>query len=473
MKKHNNIMIHGTGSSVGKTLIVAGLCRVFAQDGYRVSPFKSQNMALNSFVDTEGLELSRGTVIQAEAGYEIPRAFMNPILLKPNSDNNSQVIINGKVAYTADDKNNIENNFDIAVLEGGGSPAEINLREYDLVNMGMAELVDSPVILVGNIDIGGVFASIYGTVMLLDENDRKRIKGYIINKFRGDSDLLKPAIEILDKRFKDEGLDIKFLGVLPYADLKIEEEDSLSDEDKRVYSDDKKYINISIIKTKKMSNFTDFHAFKQYDDVRVRYIYDVKDLGDEDIIIFPGSKNTITDLEDLKERGIFERVKELKEKGKIIIGICGGLQMLGKKIYDPKHLESDILETEGFNFFDYETTFDEIKKTEQVTKKIGATEGILKDFNDYDIKGYEIHQGVTNISSPVICKDNVFATYIHGIFDNSKFTNDLLNMIRRKKSMPEQKEVLSFNEFKEREYDKLAKLLRENLDMQEIYKILN
>ena len=174
--------------------------------------------------------------------------------------------------------------------------------------MGMAELVDSPVILVGNIDIGGVFAAIYGTVMLLDENDRKRIKGYIINKFRGDSDLLKPAIEILDKKFKDEGLDINFLGVLPYADLKIEEEDSLSDEDKRVYSDDKKYINISIIKTKKMSNFTDFHPFKQYDDVRVRYVYDIKDLGDEDIIIFPGSKNTIADLEDLKKKGIFEKV---------------------------------------------------------------------------------------------------------------------------------------------------------------------
>ena len=225
MKKHKNIMIQGTGSSVGKTLMVAGLCRIFAQDGYRTTPFKSQNMALNSFVDIEGLEMSRGTVIQAEAAYEIPRAFMNPILLKPNSDNNSQVIINGKVAYTADAKNyfsnskelkkialdsyknNIENNFDIAVLEGGGSPAEINLREYDLVNMGMAELVDSPVILVGNIDIGGVFASIYGTVMLLDEEDRKRIKGYIINKFRGDSDLLKPAIDILDKKFKDEGLD--------------------------------------------------------------------------------------------------------------------------------------------------------------------------------------------------------------------------------------------------------------------------
>ena len=490
MKKHKNIMIQGTGSSVGKTLMVAGLCRIFAQDGYRTTPFKSQNMALNSFVDIEGLEMSRGTVIQAEAAYEIPRAFMNPILLKPNSDNNSQVIINGKVAYTVDAKtyfsnskdlkkialdsykNNIEANFDIGVLEGGGSPAEINLREYDLVNMGMAELVDSPVILVGNIDIGGVFASIYGTVMLLDEQDRKRIKGYIINKFRGDSDLLKPAIEILDKKFKDEGLDIKFLGVLPYADLRIEEEDSLSDEDKRVYSDNKEYINISVIKTKKMSNFTDFHAFKQYDDVRLKYVYDAKDLGNEDIIIFPGSKNTITDLEDLKERGIFEKVKELKEKGKIIVGICGGLQMLGKKIYDPKHLESDILETEGFNFFDYETTFDEIKKTEQVTKKLELTEGILKDFNNYEVKGYEIHQGISTFDSPVICKERTFATYIHGIFDNSKFTNDFLNIVRREKNMPEQKEIFSFNEFKEKEYDKLAELLRKNLDMTEIYKIL-
>ena len=305
--------------------------------------------------------------------------------------------------------------------------------------------------------------------MLLDEADRKRIKGYIINKFRGDSDLLKPAIEILDKKFKDEGLDIKFLGVLPYADLRIEEEDSLSDEDKRVYSDNKEYINISVIKTKKMSNFTDFHAFKQYDDVRLKYVYDAKDLGNEDIIIFPGSKNTITDLEDLKQRGIFEKVKELKEKGKIIVGICGGLQMLGKKIYDPKHLESNILETEGFNFFDYETTFDEIKKTEQVTKRLELAEGILKDFTNYEVKGYEIHQGISTFDSPVICKNRVLATYIHGIFDNSKFTNDFLNIVRREKNTPEQKEIFSFNEFKEREYDKLAKLLRENLDIKEIY----
>ena len=493
MLKHRNIMIQGTGSSVGKTVLVAGLCRIFAEDGYRVAPFKSQNMALNSFVDIEGLEMSRGTVVQAEAAYEVPRAFMNPILLKPNSDNNSQVIINGKVAYTANAKDYfskskelkqialesykiLENNFDIAVLEGGGSPAEINLREYDLVNMGMAELVDAPVVLVGNIDTGGVFASIYGTVMLLEKEDRARIKGYIINKFRGDSDLLKPAIEIMDKKFKERGLDIKFLGLIPYGDFKVEEEDSLTEmtvEKKSLIEKDKKYIEISIIKTKKMSNFTDFYAFNQYDDVKVKYVYDEKDLGNEDIIIFPGSKNTITDLQDLKARGLYDKIVKLKKEGKIIVGICGGLQMLGAKIYDPKCLESSVTEIDGFNFFDYETTFGEIKKTVQVKKDILNQSGILKNFNGYEIEGYEIHQGVSTFTEPIICKDNVFATYIHGIFDNSKFTNDFLNLIRAKKNIPLREVEMSFSEFKNREYKKLAKLIRDNLDMKSLYAILN
>lgn len=448
---HKKIMIQGTGSSVGKTLITAGLCRIFAKDGYKVSPFKSQNMALNSFVDIEGLEMSRGTVIQAECAMEIPRAFMNPILLKPNSDNNSQIIVNGKVLFTLNAKDYfskslelkniaresyrfIENNFDICVLEGAGSPAEINLREYDIVNMGMAEMIDAPVILVGNIDIGGVFASIYGTVMLLDEKDRKRIKGYIINKFRGDITLLKPAIDILEEKFKKENLDIKCLGIIPYQKLLIEEEDSLSDELKdEIKKENKNFINISVIKSKKISNFTDFHIFKQYDDVRVKYIENASELGNEDIIILPGSKNTITDLEDLKEKGIFKKIIELKEKGTIIVGICGGLQMLGKKIYDPLKLESNIIETNGFGFLNYETTFDTIKKTEQVEKVIEVNSGILKDFNGMKIKGYEIHQGISTTNKAIISKNNIFATYLHGIFDNSNFTNEFLNIIRKRK----------------------------------------
>lgn len=305
---HKKIMIQGTGSSVGKSIITAGLCRIFAQDGYRVSPFKSQNMALNSFVDIEGLEMGRAQVVQAEASKEIPRAFMNPILLKPNSDNNSQVIIEGKPLsntgakdYFANSKlwkevalrnyKKIEENFDIGVLEGGGSPAEINLREYDCVNMGMAELVDAPVILVGNIEIGGVFASLYGTIALLDKKDRDRIKGLIINKFRGDIEILKPGIDMLMERLKAEGLDIKFLGVVPYEKLEIEEEDTLA---KKINEHTKKdgEIKISIIRTDKMSNYTDFDVLNHYSDVAINYVFSKEELGDEDIIILPGSKST-------------------------------------------------------------------------------------------------------------------------------------------------------------------------------------
>ena len=222
-----------------------------------------------------------------------------------------------------------------------------------------------------------------------------------------------------------------------------------------------------------MSNFTDFYAFNQYDDVRVKYVYDEKDLGNEDIIIFPGSKNTITDLQDLKARGLYDKIVKLKKEGKIIVGICGGLQMLGAKIYDPKCLESSVTEIDGFNFFDYETTFGEIKKTVQVKKNILNQSGILKNFNGYEIEGYEIHQGVSTFTEPIICKDNVFATYIHGIFDNSKFTNDFLNLIRAKKNIPLREVEMSFSEFKNREYKKLAKLIRDNLDMKSLYAILN
>lgn len=310
---HRKIMIQGTGSSVGKSIITAGLCRIFAQDGYRVSPFKSQNMALNSFVDIDGLEMGRAQVVQAEAAMELPRVFMNPILLKPNSDNNSQIIIEGipdtnmnAVDYFSNSnklkviaKRNyeiIEKNFDIGVLEGGGSPAEINLRKWDLVNMGMAELVDAPVILVGNIETGGVFASLYGTIALLDENDRKRIKGVIINKFRGDLELLKPGIDMFEKKLKDEGMNIKVLGVVPYEKLDIEEEDVLAKK-LTANTNEKRDINISVIRTNKMSNYTDFDALSQYSDVALNYVYSPEQLGEEDIIILPGSKNTLSDLE--------------------------------------------------------------------------------------------------------------------------------------------------------------------------------
>ncbi len=496
---HKKIMIQGTGSSVGKSIITAGLCRIFAQDGYRVSPFKSQNMALNSYVDIEGLELGRAQVVQAEASMEIPRAFMNPILLKPNSDNNSQIIIEGKPLknssaqdYFANSKflkevalrnyKKIEESFDIGVLEGGGSPAEINLREYDCVNMGMAELVDAPVILVGNIEIGGVFASIYGTIALLDEKDRKRIKGIIINKFRGDIKLLQPGIDMLMSRLKSEGLDIKFLGVLPYERLEIEEEDTLA---KKVNENRKESgeIKISVIRTEKMSNYTDFDALNQYPDVALNYVFNKEELGDEDIIILPGSKNTISDLENLKVKGIFDKVKELYSKGTTVVGICGGFQMLGKEIEDPYHIEGEREKTEGFGFLDTVTVMEKIKCTQQTEKRIldDLSGTVIEGCENLRVKGYEIHQGITSGAEKNLvedksfiftAKENIFATYIHGIFDNEEFTRIFLNNIRVKKGLKPIEDKFSFAEFKENEYNKLAQLLRENLDIKGIYEIM-
>ena len=495
---HKKVMIQGTGSSVGKSIITAGLCRIFAQDGYRVSPFKSQNMALNSFVDIDGLEMGRAQVVQAEAAKELPRAFMNPILLKPNSDNNSQIIIEGvpaknmnAVDYFSNSvklkeiaKRNykiIEDNFDIGVLEGGGSPAEINLRQWDLVNMGMAELIDAPVILVGNIETGGVFASLYGNIALLDEEDRKRIKGVIINKFRGDVELLKPGIEMFEERLQGEGFDIKVLGVVPYINLNIEEEDVLAKK-LTTNTNEKKDINISVIRTNKMSNYTDFDALSQYPDVALNYVYDVKELGNEDIIILPGSKNTITDLEMLKANGIFDKIKELHSKGTTVVGICGGFQMLGKEIFDPHHIESNFEKTAGFGILDTVTTMEKVKYTHQVEKTLSKIESpLLEGCNGLVVKGYEIHQGVTkgneiNLTTEdnliFIAKEDSFGTYIHGIFDNGEFTRKFLNNVRRRKGLAPIDENFSFTDFKEREYDKLADHLRANLNIEEIYKIL-
>lgn len=496
---HKKIMVQGTGSSVGKSILVAGLCRIFAQDGYRVSPFKSQNMALNSYVDIDGLEMGRAQVVQAEASKELPRAFMNPILLKPNSDNNSQIIIEGKPVKNMDAKsyfsnfkylkeiakknyNIIADNFDIGVLEGGGSPAEINLREYDCVNMGMAELIDAPVILVGNIETGGVFASLYGTIALLDEKDRKRIKGIVINKFRGDFELLRPGIEMFEKKLKEDGLDIKFLGVLPYEKLEIEEEDVLAKK-LNTFTQKDRDIKISVIRTDKMSNYTDFDALTHYPDVSLNYVYKKEELGQEDIIILPGSKNTISDLKKLKENGIFDKVKELYEAGTIVVGICGGFQMLGKKIFDPYHIEGTQENIDGFDFIDTTTTMEKIKYTKQVERTLcdNLAKTIIKGCESLKVKGYEIHQGVTKGSEKnvalgedyiFVAKENAFGTYIHGIFDNEEFTRRFLNNVRMKKGLEPLEEDFSFTKFKEEQYDKLANLIRDNLDIEEIYKIM-
>lgn len=505
-RKHRNIMILGTGSNVGKSIINTGLCRIFYQDGFSVSPFKSQNMALNSFITKDGKEMGRAQVVQAEAANIEPEAFMNPILLKPTTDRNSQVIVNGKIFKNMDAREyfaykhnlkgeimkayeHIRKNFDICVLEGAGSPAEINLKEDDIVNTGMAEMADAPVILVADIDRGGVFAAIYGTIMLLEESERKRIKGVIINKFRGDKSLLTPGIEMIENL-----TNVPVLGVIPYVKLGIEEEDSLGIDKYKQKKDAK--IKISVIRLKRVSNFTDIDALAHYEDVSIKYVEKASELGDEDMIIIPGSKNTVEDMKDLIEKDISRQIVRLARTGTFVFGICGGFQMLGQKISDPHEMESNLKEISGLGLLEIETVMEKGKVTTQYESTIKNASGILEGIGEIKVKGYEIHQGY---SYPIeekssenkemsedsikcifgdekikgIVKNNIIGTYLHGIFDNSEFTNYLLNVIRRKKGVDELSENFSFAEYKNNEYDKLAKILRENLDMKKIYEIMD
>ncbi len=507
-RNHKNIMLLGTGSNVGKSIIAAGLCRIFYQDGYSVSPFKSQNMALNSYITKDGKEMGRAQVVQAEAANIEPESFMNPILLKPTTDRKSQVIVNGKVYKNMDAReyfaykhnlkkdimtayNHIRENFDICVLEGAGSPAEINLKEDDIVNTGMAEMADSPVLLVADIDRGGVFAAIYGTVMLLEENERKRIKGVIINKFRGDKSLLTSGIEMIEKL-----TDIPVIGVVPFVPLGIEEEDSLGIDKYNEKKEGK--IRISVIKLKHISNFTDIDALSHYNDVSLKYVTKSSELGNEDIIIIPGSKNTVEDMKDLIEKNIGREIVRIAKKGTPVFGICGGFQMLGQKIMDPEKIESDLKEISGLGLLDIETVMKSDKTTTQYKNTVKNVSGILTGTEGMEIKGYEIHQGYSypvnekneenNNSENILkndtaclfgdenlkgtVKDNVAGTYIHGIFDNSEFTSHFLNEVRKFKGLDRIDENFSYRDYKNREYDKLAEVLRENLDIRKIYEIM-
>ena len=507
-RNHKNIMLLGTGSNVGKSIIAAGLCRIFYQDGYSVSPFKSQNMALNSYITKDGKEMGRAQVVQAEAANIEPESFMNPVLLKPTTDRKSQVIVNGKVYKNMDAReyfaykhnlkkdimtayNHIRENFDICVLEGAGSPAEINLKEDDIVNTGMAEMADSPVLLVADIDRGGVFAAIYGTVMLLEENERKRIKGVIINKFRGDKSLLTSGIEMIEKL-----TDIPVLGVVPFVPLGIEEEDSLGIDKYNEKKEGK--IKISVIKLKHISNFTDIDALSHYNDVSLKYVTKSSELGNEDIIIIPGSKNTIEDMKDLIEKNIGREIVRIAKKGTPVFGICGGFQIMGQKIMDPEKIESDLKEISGLGLLDIETVMKSDKTTTQYKNTVKNVSGILAGTEGMEIKGYEIHQGYSypvnekneenNNSENILkndtgclfgdenlkgtVKDNVAGTYIHGIFDNSEFTNHFLNEVRKLKGLDRIDENFSYSDYKNREYDKLAEVLRENIDIKKIYEIM-
>lgn len=485
-------MVVGTSSGAGKSITVTALCRVLTKDGYKVSPFKSQNMALNSFVTKSGLEMGRAQVVQAYACMIEPEAYMNPILLKPTTDRKIQIIVNGKsignmsgIEYgkfktslkpeIMKSYDYIRENYDISILEGAGSPVEINIKGEDIANMKMAEMADSSVILVADIDRGGVFASIYGTIMLMSEKERARVKGVIINKFRGDINILKSGLEEIEKL-----TGIPVIGVMPYTNVDIEDEDSVTERFKRLQK--KKGINISVIKLKHISNFTDIDALRMVEDINIKYINSVDEMGEEDIIIIPGTKNTIDDLKELKDNGIATEIIKASKNGKVIIGICGGFQMLGEKIKDPYGIESEIKEIPGLGLLELETVMEKEKNTTQYEGKLSNCTGLLEGLEGEKIKGYEIHQGVTfgNESKvndedrivTIIKGENIFATYLHGIFENEKITRNILNKVRAKKGIELQMKGITFDEYREQQLDKLEKIFRENVDIDKIYEIL-
>ena len=488
------IMVQGTMSNSGKTFVTAGLCRVFKQDGYRVAPFKSQNMALNSFITREGLEIGRAQAMQAEAAMIEPTHWMNPILLKPTSHMGSQVIVNGEVYdnLSAQEYYRIKDNLapavleafqhlaaenDIIVIEGAGSPAEINLAENDIVNMGMAKMAQAPVILVADIDRGGVFASAYGTVKLLPQEDQDRFCGIVINKFRGDVEILKPGLKML------EDLTGKpVLGVLPMEKIDVDDEDSLSDRlNQKTITEG---IDVAVIRLPHISNFTDFSVFELIHGVSLRYVSDKRELGQPDLILLPGTKNTMADMEWLIESGL-EGAIIRQAKNTRVIGICGGFQLLGKELHDPEGVEHGG-DMRGLGLLDTSTVFQGGKTRTRIHGTI-AEEHNIYGLDNRLVEGYEIHMGLTgNLGSaiPMITLEDgrvdaymtedgrIWGSYLHGIFDNEDLVFALVHDIMQEKGIDPEANELSIAEYKEIQYNKLADLIRKNMDMDRIYSIL-
>ncbi len=503
-------MVQGTGSDVGKSILVCALCRIFHQEGLKVAPFKAQNMSLNSYVTSDGREMGRAQVAQAEAAGLIPAVEMNPILLKPTGNNGSQIITMGRplgnmtaieyygkkgmmldIAETAYSR--LRERYDIIVIEGAGSPAEINIKDNDIVNMKIAEFADAPVLLMTDIERGGAFAWVVGTYELLNSTEKERVRGVIINKFRGDMEILKSGIDMLEEK-----INRPVLGVIPYFnDINIDSEDSVCLESANYKPETVDYdkgdcIDIAVIQFPRISNFTDLDLLRHERNVRVRFVNRAQDIGSPDLIILPGSKNTISDLKAIKENGIAATVIDLNKKGVMIIGICGGYQMLGKIITDPEGTESNISQIDGLGLFNAITTFKPGKNTYQVRARIETDK--LLDMK-CDITGYEIHMGETellndtlpfmkitersgravDLDDGAISNDgSVIGTYLHGIFDNDVFRLELINYLRKIKGisplLPD--ELLNAKSEKEKQYDKLADLIRRHVNMDLIYGLI-
>lgn len=479
------IMVQGSMSGVGKSLVAAGLCRVFHRMGYRVAPFKSQNMALNSYITEDGLEMGRAQVMQAEAAGIKPDVCMNPILLKPTNHIGSQVIVNGEVLGNMNAKDyfaykkslvpeimkayhKLETMADIIVIEGAGSPAEINLKENDIVNMGMAEMADAPVVLVGDIDRGGVFAQLLGTLNLLTPSEKNRVKGLIINKFRGDASILTPGIESIEEK---SGIPV--VGVLPYVRLQLEDEDSLSE---RFREHKKGVLDVAVIQFPRISNFSDFNVFEQYDNVSLRYISNPSELGNPDLIILPGSKNTMGDLKWLYESGLYEQVVRAS-RSTPVWGICGGLQMLGKTIEDPLEVEEGG-RINGLNLLPISTVLAGDKVRMQVYGTIPELKGVFSTLSGLPFEGYEIHMGRSegiSHETPVISDGgNVYGTYVHGIFDKALVAEKILSILAGRKGLPlTEWNGRDYHAIKEREFERLADMVEDHLDIPFILKMMD
>ena len=495
------LMIQGTASSVGKSIMVTALCRIFKQDGFRVAPFKSQNMALNSFVTRDGGEMGRAQVTQAEAAGIEPTVDMNPVLLKPEADAKSQVIVQGKVSRSTsaekyyqqtpslikvieESLNRLRSAYDVVVIEGAGSPAEINLKAREIVNMRIARMAQAPVLLCGDIDRGGVFASLVGTLELLDEDERGYIKAFIINKFRGDVNLLQPALDFLEKRTSRP-----ILGVVPYfRDISIAQEDSVY-LDNRPASPPSADLDIAIVHLPHISNYDDFDPLED-EGCQVRYVTRPGQVEGANLVIIPGTKSTMSDLLHLWRSGLAESIIQQAKQGTPVIGICGGYQILGGKLLDPQGAESETDSALGLGLLDVVTTFTADKSTRQVRAQVANSRGLLEGTEGYEVIGYEIHMGQTEgdedmsafhitetpqsqvdyLDGRLNTQGAVLGTYLHGLFHNPGFRRALLNGLRRRCGLPE-KWANPIAE-KEEQYDRLAELVRNSLDMPAIYRIL-
>lgn len=506
------IMLMGTSSHVGKSILATALCRIFYQAGRRVVPFKAQNMALNSYVTKDGGEMGRAQVAQAEAAGLAPMVDMNPVLLKPTGNSCSQVIVDGKpignmsareyhkgksvqlFGHVTAALTRLQQQFDTIVIEGAGSPAEINLKEDDIVNMRVAKYLQAPVLLIADIDRGGSLAALVGTLELLDEEERALVKGLVINKFRGDVTLMTPAVDFLEQK---TGKPV--LGIVPYLEhLGIDDEDSVSLEEKEHEAERQKQtkeLRLAVVETPKISNFTDFDALADEPDAEVLYVRDAEELlaAAPDVILLPGSKNTTEDLLHVRESGLEQAIRRLVDGGTPLVGICGGYQMLGEEIADPHHTESSHDVVKGLGYLPMKTVFAEEKRTVQVAADCPGMEFYDGVLMGKGLSGYEIHMGRTVFTAPVrhpfhltrqgenavniwdgaLSEDGrIFGTYLHGVFDHDGFRRQFLNVLRLHKGLRPLPVQRNRHLEKERAYDRLAETVRKSLDMEKLAAIM-